>query len=770
MRNLDATVASIKRDSECAKNLWIGSMELNDRAPAGDITGRPVQLGFDPSEIGSNQTMESVARTPWLTQYLRIALRWKWVIAGAIAFALVTSLIITLLMTPHYTAVSIIEIAREQDKIVKVEGVEQESNSANLEFYQTQYGLLQASSLAQRVAIDLRLVDNEKFFDLFGVVPDGANTVAANGVLGPNGRDKRVLQAGEILLNNIDVSPVRGSSLVEIRFTSPDRKMAAQVANMWSKNFIESNLERRFEATSYARKFLEDRLASLQGRLEESERLLVGYAASQRIISVPVAGSSGTSSTERTILADDLSALNTELSMATADRIRAQSRINRNTRSGGNSAEALSNSAITGLRQKRAEVAAEYAKLMSQFEAEYPPAKAVESQLRELDRSLLREERRVGETLQASYAQSVDREQALQSRVDALKNSFIDQRRRSIQYNIYQREVDTNRQLYEGLLQRYKEIGVAGGVGTNNVSVVDAAAVPEKPSSPRLAFNLLLALLAGSIIGIACALGLEQIDEAISDPAQVASALGLPLLGTVPKTFDDDLRNALADRKSPMVEAYISVQTNLEFSTNHGMPRSFMVTSTRPAEGKSTTAYALAHSLARSKKKVVLIDGDMRSPSVHGLFGLKNTFGLSNYLAGNDEITTLPSPSIVSGLDIIVAGQTPPNAAELLTGDRLNILIQHLLKRYDHVVIDSPPVMGLADAPLIASKVEGAIYAIESHGIRSSLVKTALGRLRSANVRIFGAVLTKFDSKRAHYGYGYEYGYGYGGRDAAEET
>ncbi len=745
-------------------------MELKNRAAAGDFTGRPDQLAPDASGIGPNQTIEPVARTPWLTQYLRIALRWKWVIASAIAIALVSSLIITLLMTPQYTAVSTIEIAREQDKIVKVEGVEQDSNSANLEFYQTQYGLLQASSLAQRVAIALRLVDNEQFFDQFGVVPEGANTVASNGVLGPKGRDKRILQAGEILLDNIDVSPVRGSSLVEIRFTSPDRKMAAQVANMWSKNFIESNLERRFEATSYARKFLEDRLASLQGRLEESERLLVGYAASQRIISVPVTGSSGTSSTERTILADDLSALNTELSIATADRIRAQSRINRATRSGGNSAEALGNSAITGLRQKRAEVAAEYAKLMSQFEAEYPPAKAVESQLRELDRSLLREERRVGETLQASYAQSVDREQALQSRVDALKNSFIDQRRRSIQYNIYQREVDTNRQLYEGLLQRYKEIGVAGGVGTNNVSVVDAAAVPEKPSSPRLALNLLLALLAGSIIGTACALGLEQIDEAISDPAQVASALNLPLLGTVPKTYDDDLRDALADRKSPMVEAYISVQTNLEFSTNHGMPRSFMVTSTRPAEGKSTTAYALAHSLARSKRKVVLIDGDMRSPSVHGLFGLKNAYGLSNYLAGNDEVATLPTPSTVAGLDIIVAGQTPPNAAELLTGDRLSILIQHLLKIYDHVVIDSPPVMGLADAPLIASKVEGAIYAIESHGIRSSLVKTALGRLRSANVRIFGAVLTKFDSKRAHYGYGYEYGYGYGGRDAADDT
>ena len=741
-------------------------MNLSERVAIDSHARRRDDAGL--GDIGAvNGMAEATSRAPLLRQYLRIGLRWKWVIAGSIATAILLSLIITLLMTPLYTAISTIEIAREQDKIVKVEGVEQESNSANLEFYQTQYGLLQASSLARRVAKDLRLVDNQKFFDDFGVAPAGNASASAAGVLGAKGRAAREQQAGEILLENVSISPVRGSSLVEIAFTGPDPALAARVSNAWTKHFIQTNLERRFESTSYARKFLEDRLASLQVRLEESERLLVGYAANQRIINIPVAGPGGSQS-ERTILADDLASLNSELSVATADRIKAQSRLGRTARNSGISAEALNNSAITGLRQKRAEVAAEYAKLMSQFEVGYPPARAVESQLRELDRSIAREERRITDSLQSTYGQSQAREQALELRVNQLKDGLIDQRRRSIQYNVFQREVDTNRQLYEGLLQRYKEIGVAGGVGTNNVSVVDAAELPEKPSSPRLALNLLLALLAGAMIGIALALGLEQIDEAISDPAQVANTLNLPLLGTVPDTEDVDPRVALADRKSPIVEAYLSVQTNLEFSTNHGVPRSFMVTSTRPAEGKSTTAFALAHSLARSKRKVVLIDGDMRSPSVHGLFGLVNGLGLSNYLAGSEDIGSLISKTDVANLDVIVAGPIPPNAAELLTGDRLSTLLEHLLRTYDHVVIDSPPVMGLADAPLIANKVEGAIYAVESHGIRSTLVKTAIGRLRSANARIFGAVLTKFDSKRAHYGYGYEYGYGYGENDTVK--
>ena len=222
-----------------------------------------------------------------------------------------------------------------------------------------------------------------------------------------------------------------------------------------------------------------------------------------------------------------------------------------------------------------------------------------------------------------------------------MKGGILDLRRRSIQYNIFQREVDTNRQLYDGLLQRYKEIGVAGGVGVNNVSVVDVADVPERPSSPRIYLNLMLSLVFGLVLGSLAALALEQIDEAVADPEEIERNLGLPLLGAVPKSLDTDPIASLADRKSDLVEAYLAVQTNLQFSTEHGVPQSLAVTSTRPAEGKSTTALALATMLSRAGKRVILIDGDMRSPSVHHFAGVPNSKGLSNYLSGSDDIKSL---------------------------------------------------------------------------------------------------------------------------------
>ena len=461
-------------------------------------------------------------------------------------------------------------------------------------------------------------------------------------------------------------------------------------------------------------------------------------------------------------MSSDLEALNEALGKATADRMAAGSRARQRGSVGANS-EALNNVAISSLRQKRAEVAAEYAKLMVQFEPGYPAARALESQMQQLDRSNAREESRVGDSIRSGYNASVARQQALAQRVEGLKSGLLDQKRRIIQYNIFQRDVDTNRQLYDGLLQRYKEIGVAGGVGTNNVSIVDQALVPEGPSSPRLFLNLLLSILIGAAIGAAIAFALEQIDEAITDPGMVEKKLKVPLLGAIPISSEVDPIRALEDRKSGTVEAYLSVQTNLEFSTATGAPRSLSVTSTRPAEGKSTTSYALALALARSQRQVIVIDADMRSPSLHSFYGVRNERGLSNYLTGSDNVAELILKTSVPGLSMMPAGPQPPNAGELLTGSRLETLIGILLKTYEHVVIDSPPVMGLADAPLIASKVEGTVYIVEAGGIRSSLVRVAIARLLHANARIFGIVMTKFDSKNAHYGsYGYDYGYGYG--------
>jgi succinoglycan biosynthesis transport protein ExoP len=724
-------------------------------------SGTPMPGGFSIPQPGKAEAL------PLIRQYMRIAMRWRYVILGSVVACVLLGLVVTLLMTPKYTAVATVEISRDSDRVTDFQGVERETSVADQEFYQTQYGLLQSRSLSERVAQQLRLVDDPKFFEMFAAARETSAFQLVGGRYPASGRAERQRVAGETLRKSLAIAPTRLSRLVDIRFTSADPTFSARIANAWAENFIQTNLERKVQATSYGRNLLERQLGQIKERLDQSQRQLVGYASAEKIINLPAQSSGdGKVTSERSIVADDLAALNAALSQATADRIQVEARYAQAGRAGA-STEALRNPAINSLREKRAELAADYQRLMVQFEPGYPAAQAIKSQLDQIDRSLAREEVRVSTSQLADYREAQERERTLQKKVDQLKASYLDLRRRSIQYNIYQQEVDTNRALYDGLLQRFKEIGVAGGVGVNNISVVDSADVPQKPSSPRLLLNLAIALLAGVAIGAGLALGLEQIDEAIADPAEVERRLGLPLLGSVPKITNGTPKEALLDRKSDLVDAYLAVQTNLAFTTEHGVPRSFAVTSTRPAEGKSTTALALATTLARAQRKVILVDGDMRSPSVHHLGGVDHDRGLSNFLSGQDNIEGMTFVMADLGITAMSAGPIPPNAAELLTGNRLAILIERLLQTYDHVVIDSPPVMGLADAPLIAGRVEGVIYAVESHGIRSSMVKTALGRLASANARIIGGVLTKFEARKAHYGYGYEYGYGYGRNDKA---
>lgn len=715
------------------------------------------------------QGVEAPAAMPMVLHYWRIAVRWKWVIAAVVAVCLAAGLLITMFMTPKYTASATIEIARQQDKVLEVDDVKPESSFVDQEFYQTQYSLLQARTLAESIVDDLKLATNDRFFALFGVDPDkeGFFSAASGGKPTREQLANRRRVAADILLKYVSISPVRSSRLVTVSFTSPDAALSMQIANAWTTHFIQASLARRFEATSYARKFLEQRLEQLRGRLEDSERALVAYASSQRIINIPSSDTSNPKAprTERPLVADDLSALNAALAEATADRIRAESRPPER---GGVSSEALANQAIAGMRERRAQAAADYAKMLAQFEPGYPPAQALAAQVAELDRSIAREEARVGAGLSGLVRAAREREASLKARVESLKSGLLDQRRRSIQYNIYERDVDTNRQLYDGLLQRYKEIGVAGGIGSNNISIVDPAQLPERPSSPRLVLNMALALFLGLALGGGIALLLEQIDEGVKDPQDIANVTALPMLGTIPiaATGETPLE-LLADRKSAQSEAYLSIRTSLQFSTSQGVPRSIALTSTRPGEGKSTSAFAIAQSLARTDRAVILVDCDMRSPSVHHLLGLSNDKGLSNFLSGDDNIEAIARATGETGLSAMAAGPAPPNAGELLSGSRLELLIERLLERYDHVILDCPPVVGLADALLVASKAQGTVYVVEAHGVRTSVIRAALARLRTADVNLLGVVLTKFEARKAHYGYGYEYGYGYGGGQKA---
>ena len=476
-----------------------------------------------------------------------------------------------------------------------------------------------------------------------------------------------------------------------MQFTSPDPQLSASIANTWVTQFVASTLDRRFASTADAREFLEERLAQLRQQLEDSERNLTSYAANEEIIALSSRQDvAGQTSDQRTLAAVDLEALNDELARAHGARIAAESTL----RTGTGAQESMSSGALVSLRTRRAELAAQRAQLLTQFEEGYPAVEALTSQIASLDQAINQEEARAGLVKTEAYRSALRREQVLESRVAALKNQLLDEQRASIQYNIFQREVNTNRELYNALLQRYKEIGVAG-VGANNVAIVDRAQSPKEPSSPSLPLNVALSLLIGMLLSGGFIYVREQIDQSLRDPADVQNLLGLTQLGLIPVVEKGEIEDELRDRKSTVSEAYFSAATSLSFLTNHGAPRTLLLTSSRPNEGKSTSAFALAAQFARTGKRALLVDADMRNPSAQEFFGLSNSSGLSNFLTGEDDISKLVRPTDIPNLTVMCAGPQPPNAAELLAGERLKELPGRLLEHYDQIIFDAPPILAL---------------------------------------------------------------------------
>jgi len=410
---------------------------------------------------------QEAAQPSVMIRLWRVFERRRWLILGSVVVIALLGLLYSLTRVPLYTSTAQIEISRESARVVDIQSVEGDASEFNLEFYQTQYGLLRSEALAQQVVRDMQLHDDEQFIAAYNLGADENSTSLELNLSPAQARQAAVRQAAEILLGAVEIAPIRSSSLVDISATTPDPVLSARIANAWGENFIDMNLRRRYEASSYAREFLESRLEELRQRLEESERELVSYAAAQNIVNLEqsVDTATGRTTAQRSIQADQLAALSEELARAEAERIRLQSL----PRSGSSSAEALQNSTLASIRDRRAAVQAEYSKMLAQFEPEYPPAEALERELAALDSSIAREENRVASSLSASAAAATQRAEALRERVAALTGDLSDLRSRSIQYNIFQREVDTNRVLYDGLLQRYKEIGIAGGIGTNNI-------------------------------------------------------------------------------------------------------------------------------------------------------------------------------------------------------------------------------------------------------------------------------------------------------------
>ncbi|RZJ01619.1 MAG: polysaccharide biosynthesis tyrosine autokinase [Brevundimonas sp.] len=723
---------------------------------------RPIHTGASSGPAGANGQSDVLVGAPPvdIAVYWNMVLKHRFLLIGSVLASLAIGAALTLLMTPKYTAATTLQIDREAARVLNSEDVSPgESMIQGEEFFQTQYGLLRSRSLAQRVIESLGLARNDEALRRLGVDPSAITGEAAGQAT------KRQELALEAVSDNLNVSPVRGSRLVAISYTSPDPRLSATIANAFAENFIQSNLDRKFDSTAYARDFLEERLAQTKTRLEDAERQLVAYAANQEIITLdePSGDREGASGGGESLTSRTLSSVNTSLAVAISNRIAAQQKWERaQAISPMSLTEVLQNQAFQGLAQERAKVSADYEQKLSTFQPEYPEVRELKARLDQIDGQMRSIATNIRSSIQNEYIVAANQERALQSRVNGLKGEALDLRDRSIQYNILQRELDTTRTLYEGLLARYKEVGVSGGLTTNNVSIVDSAEPPNEPSEPRLFFNMAIALLIGLIGGVVAALILEALDETLATPDDVEQKLGQNVLGVVPMLDKGETPiMALQDVRSGFSEAYYSLRTALQFSTADGTPARLLVTSSRPAEGKSTTAYATALNLARVGRRVLLVDGDLRNPSMHRTIGAENDKGMSNVLAGLSGLKDVIVPTQQENLYFIPCGPLPPNPAELWAGDRLLAFLEETGKSFDHVVIDGPPVLGFADAPLLASSVDGVLFVLESRGTRRGQARGALRRLLSGRAHLIGVVMTKFNAKKASYGYGYDYAYDY---------
>jgi capsular exopolysaccharide synthesis family protein len=680
----------------------------------------------------------------------RIIYEWRWLILGAVAVALAGAVVITFMTTPLYRAAAVLEINPPTVEILDERKSGTKAASSDREYLATQYGLLASKNLAQRVAQELNLAADENF--------------AGSG----SDRSQRLKVATGRLVGGFEVEPVQGSRLVRIAYTSEDPALAARITNSFADNFINSNLERRYEASSYARQFLERQIQKVKGELENTERQLVSYAQQQGLISFGE-GSEGKGGGDASSLEGaSLVALNEALAQAQSRRIAAEQRYRQ--------AGALNAGQVTestaGLRGEKARLEASYQEKLATFRPDYPDMVRLKSQIDSINSAIRREAGTVAggrsTTLGAEYRAAAAEERSLQARVAALKGTVLSERGNRIQYNILQREVDTNRSLYDALLQRYKEIGVAGGIGTNTVSIVDRAEPPGGPYKPNMMMNLLIGLILGLLAGIGAALALEFLNDTIKTPDDVRNKLGLPSLGAIPKKKGAGaMAEELKDQSSAVSEAYFSLRTSLQFTTDTGAPKTLLVTSTRAAEGKSSTTLALAQSFARLGHSVLLIDADLRKPAF--VTGLEPNEGLSKLLTNADAVQAHVLTTQFENLTLLPCGPLPPNPAELLASPRLKAIIAEAQGQYDMVIVDGPPVLGLADAPLLSTVCRGTLMVIESGKTRTRAALDATNRIKAAGGNIVGAVLTKFRAQAHGYGYGYGYEpYKYGGIGSRE--
>jgi capsular exopolysaccharide synthesis family protein len=702
-----------------------------------------------------------------LRDYWRVILRRRWTIITFFLVVVTTVTLASFLMRPLYKAKAIIQIDKESPNILYFKDVYAVERPEQ-DYYQTQYKILKSRNLAKKVIKSINLDKNLEFIGdqtttLLMMIKDWFKDLFST-----TEKDKEKeegIKPGLIdsFLSRLEITPDRGSRLVTVNYSTHEPELSAKIANTIARAFIDFNLESKIDATQQARDWLEKQLESLKARVEVSEERLNKYARENEIIGIDE---------KQNIVTQRLADLSTSLNQATAERINKEALYKEADGKDIDSIPAvINNTLIQKLTNDYTTLEVEYFQLSKLYKPEYPKMVRLKEQINKLNASIDKEKRKIINSIKSDYQAALKRENYLMTALNKQKAETLALNQRSIQYNILKRETDTNKELYNGLLQRLKETGVSSGISMSNILILDRAEVPQVPDKPKKKLNILLAVLIGLFGGTGLAFFMEYLDNTVKTHEDIERFVQLPFLGIVPLLPSGSKGNPRSEpikeimkvnESNPHIsEAYRNIRTSILYATPGIHPKVIVMTSTKIGEGKTTTVINIAQTLIQTGGKVLLIDGDMRRGKLHWYLNLDNSKGLSDYLSGQKEVDTILKKTYVTNLYAITSGPTPPNPSELIGSKKMSDLIDQMKPLYDYIIVDSPPIFGVSEGIILTTIADGVILVIKAGETPREAVQRAKKILSDVDAKVLGVVLNGINLESPDYGYYYHYYYNY---------
>ncbi|MER9327574.1 polysaccharide biosynthesis tyrosine autokinase [Mesorhizobium sp. M0488] len=681
--------------------------------------------------------------------------QYRWLIVMMTMAGLVAGVVVTMMQTPKYQATTQLEVLVPSAKVFQ--DIEVVSENSDIRTFLTAREKLKSRALAQRVVFQLGLADKPDFlfptssFSLSNIFYR-AFGISKSPSIQEKTPEEREAMAIRRVLDDLTVNLVTNTSLLSITFIDQKPKYASDVANQVAQSFIDQRIDQTSETSDLARQFIQEQVLQVKQKLQTSEEELVTYA---KYAGITVTGD------DKSLIGSNIEAINTALATAVQDRLDAGRVVDQIDKGRGSSlGPVLESDGLLKLRDKLADLTSQYQQKLGILKPGFPEMQQLRSQIKELQRLYDNGVLAITDSLRLKYQEAQDKEADLGAKLAELEKQQGVFNDKNIKYTILKREVDSNRSQYDSLIAKLNEVGVSSELKTQSAAIVDFATRPLSPYSPRLSINLAIALalfmaLSGSIIYI-----VELLNNTFTNPEQIEKELGLAVLGILPLVGDRELLASIADQKSGLSEAYRSLRTSLQFSGAEGAPRSLLVTSSEPSEGKSTTSFKLGQDFAALGARVLLVDGDLRKPNLHRLLGLDNTIGLSNLLTNTvrkEDVAGIFRTTKYPNVTVLTSGTIPPNPADLLSSPKMALIVTNLGKRFDLVIIDAPPVVGLSDAPILSRLAEGTLMVISTNQVTRKSAKMALKRLRAAGANVIGAAISKFAANKFDHNYAYGY-------------